>query len=172
MYENHSPWPLSLYRGYLNDALECRVWVDCKDQKVVDFCSNILAWMKASDVKFSNDEGLISSPGDSENVEEEEIEEEVILAENSIDITAPSTGVSVAEGLYSSTRDRFSSQVRHQEALTFTLQSVNEKISGKTGGGGLGPVIISLKALSALPCVRLLAAQNIPVWQKNPALVS
>jgi hypothetical protein len=174
LYRHDTHWPLPLLEAYLDDALECRVWVESDDPMVVSLCSNLVAWMDAGAVKFSSDaEGNIQpgatpiNAGRREEEEEEEEEEEVLLEEGG---DLPPQGEVVQVGV-TVVRDRFSLPGKHQRALTLTLAAARAKASAKNTGGGMKPLVKALGALCVLPCVRLLAVQCLPQWLGNPALV-
>lgn len=192
LHQDDLHWPLPLFEAYLNDALDCRVWVDSEDPLVKRFCSNLLMWMGANDVKFSSDEkGVIQmdflSLSETEGSDEEGGEEVVLLDEGG-DVPPPfppssstssSTISSASSGAATSSStlgvDRFDLPGLHQQAISLTLavtQARVAKAKNTAGGGGLGPFLKTLRVLCRLPCVRLLATQNLTLWLGNPALVS
>lgn len=172
VHQHDSVWPLTFLKAYLDDVLECRVWVDSADPLVKHFVNNLTAWMSAEPVKFRSDnEGTILAVeggigrGTQEREDQGQDQDQDEEGEEDVDVVLLDEG-----GDRPCVEDRFRQPGQHQSALSLVLAATRAKVNAK--GGGLGAVLRAVRVLCVLPCVRLLATQCLPLWLGNPALVS
>lgn len=148
-FKDQVSWPLEFIDAYVDDAINCRMWVDAKES--IPFVRNLLSWMTSESVSDAPPKP-VSGADDSSSGEEEVVESS----------GRERTALAVDKDIVSLRFDQTAARTR----LVHLLRSCLLEGKAKTNTFSL---IETLTQVSDLSDIRPLLSTQIDKWIHNPA---